>query len=143
VLANRSMPQSSVIPELAYPDVREAVAWLCAAFGFAQRWTAGGHRAQLAIGDAAVVVMADDGDGRETPHSETINHGVMVRVENVDTHHAQAQLHGATIIDRPSDFPYGERQYVAEDLAGHRWTFSQTIADVAPEDWGGQSSPDS
>jgi len=27
----------------------------------------------------------------------------------------------------------------AEDLAGHRRTFSQTIADVAPEDWGGTS----
>jgi hypothetical protein len=22
-------------------------------------------------------------------------------------------------------------------LAGHRWTFSQSIADVAPEEWGG------
>jgi hypothetical protein len=26
-----------------------------------------------------------------------------------------------------------------EDLAGHRWTFSETIADVAPEDWGAES----
>jgi hypothetical protein len=36
-------------------------------------------------------------------------------------------------------YPYGERQYTAEDLAGHRWTFTQAIADVAPEDWGGTS----
>jgi hypothetical protein len=34
---------------------------------------------------------------------------------------------------------YGERQYSAEDLAGHRWTFSETLADVAPEEWGGTS----
>jgi uncharacterized glyoxalase superfamily protein PhnB len=39
----------------------------------------------------------------------------------------------------PTDFPYGERQYGAEDLAGHHWTFSETLADVAPEDWGGIS----
>lgn len=25
------------------------------------------------------------------------------------------------------------------DPGGHRWTFSQTIADVAPEDWGASS----
>jgi hypothetical protein len=25
------------------------------------------------------------------------------------------------------------------DLAGHEWTFSQTLADVAPEEWGGQT----
>ncbi len=34
---------------------------------------------------------------------------------------------------------YGERQYSAEDPAGHQWTFSETIADVAPEDWGGET----
>ncbi len=26
-----------------------------------------------------------------------------------------------------------------EDLAGHQWTFSETLADVAPEEWGGTS----
>ena len=37
------------------------------------------------------------------------------------------------------DHPYGERQYNALDFAGHRWTFTQSIADVAPETWGGES----
>jgi uncharacterized glyoxalase superfamily protein PhnB len=63
----------------------------------------------------------------------------MVRVDDVDAHHARAAARGATIADAPQDFPYGERQYSAEDPGGHRWTFSQTIADVAPEDWGGTS----
>ena len=39
----------------------------------------------------------------------------------------------------PTDFEYGERQYTAEDLAGHQWTFSETLVDVAPETWGGTS----
>jgi hypothetical protein len=39
----------------------------------------------------------------------------------------------------PTDFEYGERQYQAEDPAHHQWTFSETLADVAPEDWGGES----
>ena len=37
----------------------------------------------------------------------------------------------------PSDFPYGERQYNVQDLAGHFWTFTQSIADVDPKEWGG------
>ncbi len=42
----------------------------------------------------------------------------------------------------PTDMPFGERQYTVEDPWGHRWTFSQSIADVAPEVWGARQ-PDS
>jgi uncharacterized glyoxalase superfamily protein PhnB len=57
-----------------------------------------------------------------------------LRVEDADGHHARARRHGARILQPPSDFPYGERQYTGEDLGGHRWAFSQSIADLAPED---------
>jgi uncharacterized glyoxalase superfamily protein PhnB len=63
----------------------------------------------------------------------------MVRVDDVDVHHDRAQLRGARVLHPPTDYPYGERQYEVEDPAGHRWTFSETIADVAPEDWGAES----
>ena len=53
---NRSIPRSTVIPVLIYPDVREAVDWLCAAFGFVERVRIGeNHRAQLTFGDGAVI----------------------------------------------------------------------------------------
>jgi len=29
---------------------------------------------------------------------------------------------------------YGERRYNAEDPAGHQWTFSETLANIAPEE---------
>jgi hypothetical protein len=32
---------------------------------------------------------------------------------------------------------FGERQYTVTDLAGHCWTFSQSVADVDPAAWGG------
>jgi uncharacterized glyoxalase superfamily protein PhnB len=48
-----------------------------------------------------------------------------------------AARNGAHILSPPTDYPYGERQYSAEDLGGHRWTFSQSIADVDPASWGG------
>jgi uncharacterized glyoxalase superfamily protein PhnB len=43
-------------------------------------------------------------------------------------------------VTEPPDFDYGERQYTAEDPAGHRWAFSETISDVVPEEWGGEST---
>lgn len=62
----------------------------------------------------------------------------MVRVANVDQHHARASERGAKILQAPTDQPYGERQYVVEDLGGHCWMFSQSIADVDPASWGGE-----
>lgn len=128
---NRSMPPSTVIPVLTYADVREAVEWLCNAFGFRERLRIGNHRVQLLFGDGHIVVT-----GRSAVHQPQAD-SIMVRVDDADSHCERARQHGATILQPPTDHPYGERQYTAEDLGGHRWTFSQTIADVDPAEWGG------
>ncbi len=133
VSRNRSMPDSTVIPVLNYPDVSAAVDWLCGAFGFTLRWQAGGHRAQLNVGQDGAIVLAQGSAGAE-------GHSVMVRIEDADAHCQNARTLGAEILAEPLDYAYGERQYTARDLAGHIWTFSQTVADRAPEDWGGTSS---
>ncbi len=133
---NRSMPPSAVIPVLAYPDVRMAVGWLCGAFGFEERLQVTTHRAQLSFAGGALVI-SEAGTPSAQSRSAMTAHSVLVRVEDVDQHHEQAKKSGALIVKPPENYPYGERQYTAEDLAGHLWTFSQTIADVAPETWGG------
>ena len=135
--SNRSIPAATVIPVLIYPDVREAVAWLSAAFGFAERVRIGeDHRSQLSVGDGAVII-GDVRHDRRPPRSGEVTHSVMVRVPDARAHRERAREHGARILMEPTDFEYGERQYSAEDLAGHQWTFSETLADVAPEEWGG------
>ncbi len=132
--SNRSIPGSTVIPILIYPDVREAVAWLCAAFGFTERLQIGeNHRSQRQFGDGAVIVGDVRGD-RHPPVPGSVTHSVLVRVEDARTHCELARAHGAEIVAEPADFEYGERQYTAQDLAGHQWTFSETLADVT---WGG------
>ena len=132
MLANRSIPRCTVIPQVVYPDVNKAVQWLCEVFGFTLRIGMGSHRAQLNAGDGAVVVMEPRGEGEGRAY-------VMVRVEDVNRHCERARQRGARIVREPADHPYGERQYSVEDFAGHSWTFSQSIADVAPEEWGGTS----
>jgi uncharacterized glyoxalase superfamily protein PhnB len=133
MLANRSMPPCAVIPVLSYPDVGDAIDWLCDAFGFTLRLRIQNHRAQLNVGDGAVVLTT-----KRTADGQQLD-PVMVRVENVDRHHERANQHGARLLSPPADYPCGERQYSVEDFAGHRWTFSQSIADVDPEDWGATS----
>jgi uncharacterized glyoxalase superfamily protein PhnB len=139
IKTNRSIPQATVIPVLIYPDVREAVAWLTEAFGFAERVRIGeNHRSQLRFGDGAVIVGDVRGD-RHPPSAGEVTHSVMVRVEDARAHCEHARAHGALILMEPTDFEYGERQYSAEDPFGHQWTFTETRADVAPEDWGGET----
>ena len=128
-IANRSVPTATVIPMLSYPEVFEAAEWLRNAFGFRVRLRIGGHRAQLVYGDGAVILTQGD---RPPPSS------VFVRVEDADAHHARAAGAGALVVSEPADYPYGERQYTVQDPAGHRWTFSQSVADVDPASWGGE-----
>jgi uncharacterized glyoxalase superfamily protein PhnB len=134
MLVNRSIPRATVIPVLAYPDVNQAAAWLCDAFGFSVRLRIGTHRVQLNVGDGAVTV-------REMRPNEVYaapgGHSVTIRVEDADAHFDRARHHGARITQEPVTHPYGERQYNADDFAGHSWTFSQSVTDVHPEEWGG------
>ena len=83
------------------------------------------------------VIIGDLRRDRIAPKPGEVTHQVMVRVEDARGHCERARKHGAKIIDELRGFEYGERQYTAEDFAGHQWTFTESIADVAPETWGG------
>ena len=119
-----------MIPQIPYPDIGEAIDWLRDAFGFTLRLRIANHRAQINIGDGAVVLV-ESGGGAPAAAS------VMVRVEDVNRHYAHALKQGVQVLRPPADYPYGERQYSVLDFAGHRWDFTQSIADVDPTEWGG------
>ena len=129
---NRSIPKSTVIPVLDYPDIAKAAAWLCDAFGFTVRLTIGDHRIQMNVGEQGAVVL------RQSDQALTHMDSVLVRIADVKAHHAHSSKHGARVIGEPSDQPFGERQYSVADLVGRSWTFSETIGDVDPRDWGGE-----
>src|SRR5687768_13622936 len=140
MVVNRSAPGATVVPVLVYEDVGAAISWLCYTFGFKERLRAaapGGSvvHAQLGIDDGAVMLGRQGAEFR-APHSPEINQYVVVHGNSVDEHFARTRERGAHIVRPPADMPFGERQYAALDCGGHRWTFSQSIADVAPEDWG-------
>jgi len=132
MLTNRSMAPGPVIPELPYADVPLAARWLCDAFGFAERLRIGSHRIQLLVGSGAIVVV-DAGDDANAGRSR-----VMVPVSDIDAHYARALAAGAKVLNEPTTHPFGERQYSVIDIGGHRWTFTQTVADSDPVTWGGE-----
>ncbi len=143
MLSNRSIPASTVIPVLVYPDVRAAVAWLTAAFGFAERVRIGeSHRSQMRVGADGAVIVADVRAEKHPPQPGLVTHEIKVRVTDVEAQFERARAHGARVVKEPTTYEYGERECTFEDLAGHRWQFTQTLRDVAPEEWGGETVGD-
>lgn len=142
--ANRSRAPGTILVTLIYDDVPKAIAWLCDVFGFRERLRAGSSHAQLTYGDGCIMLgqsrtgqgfaSPDEAQFRQ-PRPNEVTHVISVHVDDVDRHYDHALSRGARIIQTPVTHGYGERQYTAEDFAGYRWTFSQTVADVDPKEW--------
>ena len=140
MVVNRSSPGATVVPILVYEDVGKAIEWLCRTFGFRERLRAAGPggsvtHAQLEVAGGAVMLGRQGAEFRP-PRPGEVSQFLHIHVEDVDQHFENARRCGARILKTPTDMPFGERQYTVEDLGGHRWTFSQSVADVAPEKWG-------
>jgi uncharacterized glyoxalase superfamily protein PhnB len=141
VLTNRSAPHARVTPVLTVADVRSAVAWYIEVFGFVEHVRIGeGHRSQLGLldGPPAELVVAEVRPGRRTPERER-SHQVMLKVADVSRVVAAAVAREARLVDPPHDWEYGERQATIDDPFGHQWVLNQTLTDVAPEQWGGNT----
>jgi uncharacterized glyoxalase superfamily protein PhnB len=133
-------------PSLYYRDAGAAIDWLCRAFGFALRLKVEGdggriEHSELEYGEAVVMVGQEEPAGAPprfrqrfmSPLSAGGNtQGLMLYVDDVDMHCAQARAQGAVIVDEPKVHDYGEdywadRSYGALDCDGHFWWFSQRL----------------
>jgi uncharacterized glyoxalase superfamily protein PhnB len=131
---------------LAYDDASEAIDWLCRAFGFEVRLKVEGDggrivHSELTYGEALIMVGQSGArpDRPTWPRSASpksidgANTGsLMMFVDNVDEHCAQARSAGATLLDEPRIHDYGpdhwaDRSYGALDLEGHMWWFTQRV----------------
>ncbi len=146
MMKNRCASPGPIVPRLIYQDVGKAIDWLSDVFGFREilRWGSGDDlSAQLAVGEGAIFVTGPRvGHGSadrlvfRPPRPDELSHSVMVQVDDVDRHYEHAKQRGARNLIPLRTHMFGERQYSVRDLDGHLWTFTQSVADVAPEEWG-------
>ena len=132
-----------VIPMLSYEDCGRASEWLQKAFGFREleRFEDDGRVSHVNLEHDGELIMlgwpsADyESPKRHREHCEQartwsqtpyVVDGTLVYVDDLDAHLERARAAGATILTGP-DEAHGQRQYRAEDIAGHRWMFAQTL----------------
>ena len=137
-MQNRSVPANIVLPHLVYRNVPEACDWLTRVFGFTERFRYGDPVSgiQMHLGEAYIMIS---GPREKTASPATLGQctqTLTIFVPDVDAHYARTMQEGANIWEELHETIYGERQYGAEDLDGHRWLFSQHMRDVHPEEWG-------
>ncbi len=138
MMQNRSVPTNILLPHVAYKDLPAAIAYLERTFGFVEHYRYGDpiSGAQLHIGDAWIMVHAAK-PGYKTPAELGFGtQGLTIFVEEVEQHFERARGAGATIAEEPHETVYGEFQYAALDLDGHRWLFSRHARDLSPDAWG-------
>ena len=138
MIRNRSVPCDTVLPHITYQHISEAMAWLAANFGFVEHYRYGVplSGAQMYLGNAFIMLhgaRAGSGSPAQLGHATQM---VTIFVDDVDAHYERTRSAGAKIIEELQETIYGERQYGAEDLEGHRWLFSRHARDVNPADWG-------
>lgn len=137
MLTNRSAPHARVTPVLIVSDVRAAVTWYAAAFGFVEHVRIGeSHRAQLGLRGGGELIVAEPRPGREPPGAIR-SHQIMLKVDDAQATVARITAAGGATVEELHDWEYGERQGAVVDPFGHQWVLTQTLADTAPEQWGG------
>ncbi|HTG45814.1 MAG TPA: VOC family protein [Verrucomicrobiae bacterium] len=127
-----------VIPVLVYENIAAAHDFLIEAFGFASgsiHRTAEGNavHAEVRAGDFAIWLHRVTAEHHMAAPGSLgfCSSGLVVHVENVDAHCQRARSRGARVESEPRAMPYGQREYEARDLEGHRWWFASPMRTTA------------
>jgi PhnB protein len=128
-----------IVPYLYYEDVGAALAWLTKAFGFVEQMRIplpDGKimHAEMRMADGAIMMGCPGADYRNPKRLGHTTQNLLVYVDNIDAHFERARAEGATILEEPTDQPYGDRRYGAADPEGHCWYFAQHVRDVSMQD---------
>jgi uncharacterized glyoxalase superfamily protein PhnB len=132
-----------------YDDPRQAIDWLCRAFGFEVRLVVEGQNgrvehSELEYGEGLIMVAGAGPDYQRdgqawrkrlaSPHmvGDRTTANFCIHVDDADAHCERARAAGAVICAEPTTTDYGEdywadRGYAAIDPQGHLWWFMQRV----------------
>ena len=142
-MKNRSVPTDTVLPHVNYQNVAEACDWLSRVFGFSEVYRHGVPVSgiQMHLGQAYLMLHRSKESCLNPAQLGYGTQMLTIFVEDVDAHFQKSVATGATIVEELHETIYGERQYGAEDIEGHRWLFSQHARDSDPAEWGATVCP--
>jgi uncharacterized glyoxalase superfamily protein PhnB len=127
----------TIFPLLRYADARDAIRWLCAAFGFREVFSVPEsgplvRHAQLQLGTNIIMLgSVRPNDGMTTPRElGSATQALCVYVEDVAAHYERALAAGAEIASPPKATDFGAVEYHVTDPEGHLWTFSNYLPDA-------------
>jgi uncharacterized glyoxalase superfamily protein PhnB len=141
-MASMTPRRPAFIPSLVYKDNRAALKWLQEAFGFelSEVLTDAKNNvvhAEMSHDDGIVMISNEFAEWTKSPASVGGKNTQRVHVRlagGIDEHCTRARQAGAKIAMEPADQFYGDRTYIAVDLEGHYWTFSQPVKQVSREE---------
>jgi uncharacterized glyoxalase superfamily protein PhnB len=141
-MAATAPPRPAFISSIIYKDNRAALDWLQNAFGFeaSEVLTAANGdivHAEMSHGDGVIMIGNEFAEWAASPASIGGKNTQRVHVRlgrGIDEHCARARRAGAVIAMEPADQFYGDRTYMAVDLEGHHWTFSQPVSYPSKEE---------
>jgi uncharacterized glyoxalase superfamily protein PhnB len=141
-MATMAPHRPAFIPSIIYKDNRAALEWLKNAFGFeaSEVLTAANGdivHAEMSHGDGVVMIGSEFAEWTRSPASIGGKNTQRVHVRlgrGIDEHCERARQAGATIAMEPADQFYGDRTYMAVDLEGHHWSFSQPVRNPSNEE---------
>src|SRR4030095_3350074 len=131
-----------VIPMIAYENGLAAMDWLANRLRFREVTRMLEDEGMSAHGEMetgyGLIMLATPSPDYQGPkrHRETceaakkwstvpwVIDGVLIFVDDVERHFAQAKRSGANILSEPEDGPPG-KSYRVEDIEGHRWMFME------------------
>lgn len=122
---------SDIHPCLSYENAKEAIDWLCRAFGFTKRFIVEEpdgfvHHSELSLGNGVIMVSSSKPDVSLVSPLRTnglATQALSVYVPDPDAHAQIALAAGAKLLRPLQDEAYGARGYMVEDLEGHQWYF--------------------
>jgi uncharacterized glyoxalase superfamily protein PhnB len=135
-----------VTAELHYRNPRAALEWLSRVFGFETRMLIADESgrvvfADVGLGNASFAITPEEPGSKLSPATVGGANTQLVRIRgefDIEEHCRKARAAGATIVEEPVTFFFGDRVYVAADLEGHLWSFAQRIPGAGgppPDSW--------
>lgn len=134
------------MPYLRYEDPRVGLRWVVDVLGGTEalRLTLDdgtvGH-AEAVLGSSVIalgVAYTPPTDPDPSESRYTLRQMTLVYVDDVDATVERAVAAGGTVVEQPTDQPWGLRQAILRDPEGYLWEPSRHLVDVEPSAWGAE-----